>query len=148
MEIILKKDYKGLGYKNEVVEVAPGYARNFLIPKGFALYATESNKKVAAENIRQAQHKIAKRREEATGIAEKISKMTFVIKVKVGVKGAFFGNVNAQVIADAINAQTNYKVDRRDIKISSPLKKLGNHTVTIILFKDIKAEVNLNIIAE
>ena len=142
MEIILKKDYKGLGYKNEVVEVAPGYARNFLIPKGFALYATESNKKVAAENIRQAQHKIA------TGIAEKISKMTFVIKVKVGIKGAFFGNVNAQVIADAINAQTNYKVDRRDIKISSPLKKLGNHTVTIILFKDIKAEVNLNIIAE
>ena len=57
MEIILKKDYKGLGYKNEVVEVAPGYARNFLIPKGFALYATESNKKVAAENIRQAQHR-------------------------------------------------------------------------------------------
>lgn len=148
MEIVLKKDYKGLGYKNEVVEVAPGYARNFLIPKGFAAYATESNKKVAAENIRQAQHKIAKKREEAMGIAEKISKMTFVIKVKVGMKGTFFGNVNQQVIADAINAQTNYKIDRRDVKIGRSLKKLGNHTVTIILFKDIKAEVNLNIIAE
>ena len=74
--------------------------------------------------------------------------MTFVIKVKVGARGTFFGNVNQQVIADAINAQTNYKIDRRDIKIGRPLKKLGNHTVTVILFKDIKAEVNLNIISE
>lgn len=148
MEIILKKDYKGLGYKNEVVEVAPGYARNFLIPKGFALYATESNKKVAAENIRQAQHKIARKRQEAQGIAEKLSAMTFVVKVKVGMRGTFFGNVNQQVIADAINAQTNYKIDRRDIKIGRALKKLGSHTVTIVLFKDIKAEVNLNIISE
>lgn len=148
MEIVLKKDYKGLGYKNEVVDVAPGYARNFLIPKGFASYATESNKKIAAENIRQAQHKIAKRREEAIGIADKISKMTFIIKVKVGMKGTFFGNVNQQVIADAINAQTNYKIDRRDIKIGHPLKKLGNHTVSVVLFKDVKADVNLNIISE
>ncbi|MDR2402324.1 MAG: 50S ribosomal protein L9 [Cytophagales bacterium] len=148
MEIILKKDYKGLGYKNEIVEVAPGYARNFLIPKGFALYATDSNKKIVAENMRQAQHKIAKIREEATGIAEKISKMTFVVKVKIGGKGTFFGTVTQQVIADAINAQTNYKIDRRDIKIGSPLKKLGKHSVSVILFKDIKVDVCINIISE
>ena len=102
MEIILKQDVTGLGYKNDIVKVKPGYGRNYLIPNGVALIANESNKKVVAENVRQAAHKAAKVKLDAETLVAKIGELTIEIGTKAGESGKIFGAVTAVQVSDAL----------------------------------------------
>src|SRR5690606_9018998 len=102
MEVILKDDIKGLGYKNDTVNVKPGYGRNYLIPRGYAIIANSSNKKSVNENIRQAAHKAEKLKKDAVAISEKISNLSLVIPAKVGESGKIFGAVTVLQLSDSL----------------------------------------------
>src|SRR5688500_16162117 len=114
MEVILKEDINGLGYKNDIVNVKSGYGRNYLIPQGFAVIANTSNKKVVTENIKQASHKAEKIKTAASALAEAIGNSKLEIKAKVGESGKIFGKVTTLQISDALKAK-GYDVDRKKI---------------------------------
>lgn len=147
MEIILKTDIKGLGYKNDLVEVKPGYGRNYLIPQGFALLATGSNKKILAENIKQAAHKAEKIKTEAEGVALKIAEMTLEIKAKIGDSGKIFGKVTTLQISDAL-ATKGVEIDRKKISISGPVGGAGEFTAEIDLHREVKTNVKFVVVGE
>lgn len=146
MEIILKQDVDTLGHKDQIVNVKPGYANNFLIPQGFATAATTSAKKVLAENLKQQAHKEAKVVADATAVATKLAALNVVIKTKANEDGKIFGAVTTSDIAEAI-AKLGTEVDKRNIKVDA-IKHVGNFTATVKIYKDIKAEVNLTISAQ
>jgi large subunit ribosomal protein L9 len=147
MEIILKTDIKGLGYKNDLVEVKPGYGRNYLIPQGFAVLATGSNKKILAENIKQAAHKAEKIRTEAENIAAKISEMTLEIKAKIGESGKIFGKVTTLQISDALAAK-GVDIDRKKISITGPVDGAGEFTAEVDLHREVKTQVKFVVVGE
>ena len=147
MEIILKTDIKGLGYKNDLVSVKPGYGRNYLIPQGFAVLATGSNKKVLAENIKQAAHKAEKIKTEAENIAAKITETTLEIKAKIGETGKIFGKVTTLQISDAL-ATKGFEIDRKKIAITVPVDGAGEFTADIDLHREVKTQVKFVVIAE
>lgn len=149
MEIILKQDISGLGYKNDLVTVKDGYARNFLIPKGMAVVATESAKKVLAEVKKQQAYKEEKIRKEAEELAKVLEGVQLTIGVKASSKGKIFGSVNNIMIADAIKAQKNVEVDRKKIEINGDaIKEVGSYKATLKLHKDIAVELALDVKAE
>ncbi len=147
MEIILKEDIKGLGYKNDVVAVKPGYGRNFLIPKGAAIMATESAKKVVAENVKQAAHKAEKLKTDALSIAEKLAGVTIEIKAKVGESGKIFGAVTSLQLSDVLK-EKGFAIDRKKISFKGDVKEVGEYTATIDLHKEVKQELKFKVIAE
>ncbi|UZR93775.1 50S ribosomal protein L9 [Chondrinema litorale] len=147
MEIILKDDIKGLGYKDDVVTVKPGYGRNYLIPQGLAILATESNKKVLAENLKQASHKAEKVKTEAEAIANSIGDLELSIGAKAGESGKIFGAVTALQIADSLKAK-GFDIDRRKISFSSDIKMLGEYTVLLDLHKEVKKEITIKVVEE
>ncbi len=149
MEIILKKDVENLGYKDDIVTVKPGYARNLLIPQGFALAATASAKKMLEETLRQRSHKEAKVKEAATATAKKLEKAAVKIGAKVGEAGTkIFGSVNTIQIADALNAQ-GFDIDKRTIKIlGSQIKEVGTYQAEIRLHRDVTITMDFEVIAE
>ena len=149
MEIILKEDIENLGFKDELVTVKPGYARNFLIPQGKALAATSSNKKVWEENMRQRSHKEAKIKDEANITAQKLEKETIQVGAKVGEGGTkIFGSVNTIQLADSINKK-GHNVDKKNIKIlGSQIKEIGTYQAEIRLHKDITVSINFEVVAE
>lgn len=147
MEIILKQDVKNLGEKDDVVTVKPGYGRNFLLPKGMAVLATESNKKVLAENIRQAQFKQDKVKKDAEKIAEGLKDVSLTVGAKAGENGKIFGAVNALQIAEAIK-KLGFEVDRRKITFDSDVKFLGTYTANVNLHKEVKVQVPFEVVAE
>lgn len=136
MEVILQQDFKGLGYKHDLVTVKPGYGRNYLIPKGFATVANVANKKVALENAKQAAHKIAQRKQDAEAVAAKLGQLTVEVKVKTGEKGQIFGSVTPVQLAETLKAQ-GIIIDRRDISFDGPIKTLGIHKATIVLHQEV-----------
>jgi len=146
MEIILKTDIAGLGYKNDVVNVKPGYGRNYLIPQGFAVQATGSNKKVLAENIKQVAHKAEKVKLDALALAEAIGDVTLAIAAKVGESGKIFGRVTTIQISESLK-EKGFDVDRRKI-VFDDIKNIGTYEANINLFKDINATITLDVIAE
>lgn len=146
MEIILKQDVENLGHKDQIVNVRPGYANNFLIPQGFASAATASAKKILAENIRQGAHKEAKMVADATTIAEKLSTAVLNIAAKTSESGKIFGAITATQVADAILAK-GYEIDKRNVKIVDAIKTVGEYKATVKIYKDIKAEVTINVTA-
>lgn len=148
MEIILKQDIPNLGYENEVVKVKDGYARNYLIPKGMAIMANETNRKVLEEVQRQKAFKEKKLREEAETQAKLLDKLELTIGAKAGTSGKIFGSVNAIQIADAIK-EKGYEVDRKKIEVDGDaIKELGTYIAKVHLYKDIKAEVKFEVVAE
>jgi large subunit ribosomal protein L9 len=148
MEVILKQDVKNLGHRDEIVSVKPGYGRNFLIPQGFAILATEGNKKMLAESIRQRAHKEEKIRTEASNTAAKLAGLKIEVGAKVGESGKIFGSVNAIQVADAIRKH-GVEIDRKNISFDSEaIKNLGTYTAHIKLYKDIKADVEFEVVAE
>lgn len=147
MEVILKQDVQGLGYKNDVVKVKPGYGRNFLIPNGFALIANESNKKMIAENTRQAAHKAAKIKQDAESLAQKIGDLTVEIKTKAGETGKIFGAVTAIQVAEALKNR-GFEIDRKKVVLKESPKQLGTYTVTLDLHKEVKHEIKVNVTGE
>jgi len=147
MEIILKTDIKGLGYKNDLVSVKPGYGRNYLIPQGFAVLATGSNKKILAENIKQAAHKAEKIKTEAENIAAKIAETTLEIKAKIGDTGKIFGKVTTLQISDAL-ATKGFEIDRKKIAITVPVEGAGEFTADIDLHREVKTQVKFVVVGE
>lgn len=146
MEIILKEDIAGLGYKNDIVKVKDGYGRNYLIPQGKAVIATESAKKVLAENERQRAHKLAKIKADAEAQAAKLNGVKVVITAKVNEDGTIFGGVGAAQVAEALAAK-GFEVDRKAI-VAETVKSIGEYTATINLHKEVKAEVTFEVAAE
>lgn len=147
MEIILVKDIQGLGYKNDTVNVKPGYGRNYLIPQGLAIVANDSNRKKIDENIRQAAHKAEKIKKDAEALAEKIQKVSLELGAKVGESGKIFGAITTLQIADALK-EKGIEVDRRQISFPKDVKEVGEHVALIDLHKEVKQEVLFVVVAE
>ena len=147
MEVILKQDIQGLGYKNDIVKVKSGYGRNYLIPQGFALIANDSNKRLIAENIRQAAHKAAKLRQDAEALASKIGDLTLELGTKAGESGKIFGAITALQVADAMKAK-GLDIDRRKVVFKVQPKELGTYNVTLDLHKEVKHEIKVKVVAE
>jgi len=147
MEVILKTDIKGLGYKNDLVSVKPGYGRNYLIPQGFALLATSSNKRILEENIKQASHKAEKIKTEAEGLAAQLEKLTLEVKAKIGESGKIFGKVTTLQISDALAAK-GIDIDRKKISINTPVVGAGEYEAEVDLHREVKTNVKFEVVAE
>ena len=149
MEVILKQDVLNLGYSNEKVNVKPGYARNFLIPQGFAILATESNKKMLAETLKQKAHKESKIRQSAEDISESLKNITVKIGAKAAESGKIFGSVNAIQVAQALKEQFDIDIDRKKIHVDHEhIKELGHYKAKVHLHKDVQVEISLEVFAE
>ncbi len=148
MEIILKKDVEHLGYANDVVKVKEGYARNFLLPRGLAVSATESEKKQLAETMKQRSHKEAKIKAEAEKIAAGLTDKTLKIGAKAGENGKIFGSVNTIQIADAIRA-LGFEVDRKNIKLKGDaIKALGKYEAEVVFHRDVIKTIPFEVVEE
>jgi len=149
MEVILKQDVPNVGYANDKINVKPGYARNYLIPKGLAILATETNKKILAENLKQKAFKAEKIKMSAEDLAKSLKNITVKIGAKAAESGRIFGSVNALQIAQALKDQFNFDVDRKKIHVDQEhIKELGNYKATINLHKEIQIEINFEVFAE
>ena len=149
MEIILKQDIANLGYKNEIVTVKDGYARNYLIPNKMAILATERNRKMLAEEIRQQAHKEEKIKNEAMDKAKALEGLKLTIGAKADATGKIFGSVNSIQIANAIKEACNIEVDRKQIVLNEDaVKELGSYKAKIKLHKDVQAEIEFEVVAE
>lgn len=148
MEVILKKNVDKLGYANEIVNVKPGYGRNFLIPQGYAVLATASAKKAHEEVMRQKSHKEAKMLAEAQELAAKIANVTVSIATKAGENGKIFGSVNTVQLADALR-KAGYDIDRKSLKIKDePIKDLGTFEAEANLYKGVKQSFKFEVVSE
>ncbi len=145
MEVILKEDIKGLGYKNDQVTVKGGYGRNYLIPKGLALVASESNKKRISENVKQASHKAAKIKQDAEALAQSIGEVVLEISSKAGENGKIFGAVTALQISEALKIK-GIEVDRKKITFKTPVKTLGDYQAVIDLHREVQHEVSFKVV--
>ncbi|MDE6301627.1 MAG: 50S ribosomal protein L9 [Muribaculaceae bacterium] len=147
MKIILKEDVRGLGYKDDVVEVKDGYGRNFLIPTGKAVVATPSALKVLAENQRQRAHKIAQIKADAEAAAAALEGVALTIGAKTSATGTIFGSVNAIQIAEALE-KLGHNVDRKLIILKDNIKEVGKYTATVQFHKEVAVEVPFEVVAE
>lgn len=149
MEIILKQDITNLGYKNDIVNVKPGYARNFLVPQGLAIVATERNRKILAEEMRQQAHKAEKIKNEALEMAKALEGLKLTIGAKASESGKIFGSVNNIQIANAIKEANNLEIDRKQITLNEEnIKELGEYQAKIRLHKEVVVEVPFTVVAE
>jgi large subunit ribosomal protein L9 len=148
MEIILLQDLTNLGHKDDVIKVRNGYGRNYLIPQGFAILATESAKKMHTENMRQRAHKEQKKRTDALAIAAKLGSVELKIGAKTSTTGKIFGSVNTIQIAEALIGK-GFEVDRKNITLSEDaIKEIGSFKATVKIYKDIKAEISFEVYSE
>ena len=149
MKVILKHDVDKLGYANEIVKVKNGYARNYLIPKGFAIMLTPSSEKEHAELVRQKSYKEEKIRKDSETLAKALENMVVKVGAKAGTSGKIFGSVNAIQIAEAIKEQFNYDIDRKKIVVDGEsVKELGTYDAKINIYKDIKVDIKFEVFAE
>lgn len=148
MELILKKNVDKLGFKDEVVNVKPGYGRNFLIPQGYATLATESAKKAHAEVMKQRAHKESKIKDEATAIATKLENLVVKVAAKAGENGKIFGSVSTVQLSDALKA-AGIEIERKSLKIvNEPIKEVGAFEAIAILHKDVKQNFKFEVVAD
>jgi large subunit ribosomal protein L9 len=146
MELILKEDVINLGYKDDIVKVKDGYGRNYLIPTGKAVIASESAKKVLAENLRQRAHKLAKIKADAEALAAKFEGVSLTIATKVSATGAVYGSVGAIQIAEEL-AKLGLEIDRKIIVVSA-VKEVGSYEATVKLHKEVTVKVPFTVVAE
>ena len=146
MEIILKEDIIGLGYKNDIVDVKRGYGRNYLIPKGKAVIASESAKKVLAEDMKQQAHKLAAKKAEAEKKAAALENVALEISVKVSATGVTYGSVTAATVAEELEKK-GFDVDRKIITMRD-IKKVGEYEATIHFHKEVEVKVPVTVVAE
>ena len=147
MEVILTQDVKNLGEKDDIVSVKPGFGRNYLIPQGHATLATESARKVLAENIKQAQFKQEKIKKDADAVATKLEGIILSIGAKAGESGKIFGAVNTIQVADALK-KLGFEVDRRRITFETDVKFVGDYIANLNLHKEVKVKVPFTVVAE
>jgi large subunit ribosomal protein L9 len=149
MKVILKQDVQGLGYTNEIVKVKEGYARNYLLPQGYAITLTTSSEKQLNESLKQKAFKEEKIRKEAETLAKALESITLKIGAKAGTSGKIFGSVNNLQIAEAIKDQFNYSIDRKKIIVDGEsIKELGTYTAKVNLHKEIKVDLKFEVFAE
>ena len=146
MEIILREDIIGLGFKNDIVNVKSGYGRNYLIPTGKAVIASPSAKKILAENLKQQAHKLAAIKAEAEKKAEALSGVALTITAKVGATGVTYGSVSTAHVADEL-AKLGHEVSRKII-VMRDIKKVGDYVATVHFHKDVIVEIPVKVIAE
>ena len=146
MELILKEDVINLGYKDDIVKVKDGYGRNYLIPTGKAVIASESAKKVLAENLRQRAHKLAKIKADAEALAAKFEGVSLTIATKVSATGAVYGSVGAIQIAEELG-KLGLEIDRKIIVVSA-VKEVGSYEATVKLHKEVIVKVPFTVVAE
>jgi large subunit ribosomal protein L9 len=148
MEIILKQDVEHLGHKDELVNVKNGFARNFLIPRKLAIEASEANKKMLTEMVKQRRHKEEKLKKEAEAIAAKLSKEVVKVGAKAGAEGKIFGSVTSLQLANALMA-LGYQVDRKSVSLKDDhVKNLGTYQANVKLHKEVTTTVNFEVVAE
>lgn len=148
MEIILKQDISSLGHKDDIVIVKNGYARNYLIPQGFAINATPQAKKMHVETIKQRAHKEEKLRNEAKSLAEKMKDLKLTIGAKTSTKGKIFGSVNTIQLAEGLKDK-GFDIDRKNITIKEDLiKEVGSYKAKVKLYKEIQVEIDFEIVSE
>ena len=146
MEIILKEDIIGLGYKNDIVNVKNGYGRNYLIPTGKAVIASASAKKILAENLKQQAHKLAAILAAAEKEAEALNGVALTIEAKVSSTGALYGSVTAATVAEEL-AKKGIEVDRKKI-LMKDIKTVGEYAATVVFHKQVKVEIPVTVLAE
>lgn len=144
MEVILRQDVEKLGSRGDVVKVANGYARNFLLPKQLAVHATESNKKIVAQEKEAGLRREAKEQGDAQQLAQLMTGVSVTIARRAGENDQLFGSVTAQDIATALEQQ-NYHIERRNIQLADPIRTLGEHKVTIRLHKNVTTDVAVHV---
>ncbi len=147
MEVILKKDIHNLGYKNDIVTVKNGYGRNYLIPQGIAILATESAKKMHAENMKQRAHKEEKIKNEALELAKQLEDVALTLGAKTSSTGKIFGSVNNIQIAEAL-AEKGFEVDRKLISIKEAVKEVGKYTANVKLHREVKVDIDFEVVSE
>jgi large subunit ribosomal protein L9 len=148
MKIILRQDIEKLGQKNDILTVKTGYARNYLIPRGLAIQATDSAIKIHNENLKQRAHKEEKIKNEAEKLAQKLAGVKLVIGAKVSSAGKIFGSVNTIQLAEALNAK-GYEIDRKNILLGEDsIKEVGNYKAVVKLHRDVKVDIEFEVVAE
>ena len=147
MELILIEDVAGLGYKNDIVSVKKGYGRNYLIPQGKAVIASESARKVLAENLKQRAHKLAKIKADAEELAAKLAPVALTIATKVSATGTIFGAVGNIQIAEAL-AKLGFEIDRKTIVVKDTVKEVGSYKAIVKLHKEVSVEIPFEVVAE
>jgi large subunit ribosomal protein L9 len=147
MEIILKEDVTGLGYKDDVLTVKDGYGRNFLIPQGKGIVATPSAKKILAENLKQRAHKLAQMKKDAEALAAKLNGLSLTIGAKVSTTGKIFGSVGPIQVSEALE-KAGFELDRKTIVIKDAVKEVGTYTATIKLHREVSVEIAFEVVAE
>jgi large subunit ribosomal protein L9 len=148
MEVILKTNIEKLGAKDEVVNVKPGYARNYLIPRGYAVVATESARKMLAENLKQRSHKESRILADAQSLAEKLSALTLTIATKASDTGKIFGSINTIQLSEAF-AKEGHNIDRKSISmLEEHIKMIGSYEARVKLHKEVSATVKFEVVSE
>ena len=147
MDVILREDIDKLGARGQVVHVAAGYARNFLLPKKMAVAATESNKKIVEQERQSHLRKEAKQKDEATDLGKMLNGVTVTISQKAGENEQLFGSVTSKDVAEALEMQ-HFTIDRRKIQLDDPIKQLGEHKLAVRLHRNVTAEVTVNVVRE
>ena len=147
MEVILREDIDKLGNRGQVVKVAPGYARNFLLPKRLAVMANDSNKKIVEQERQAHLRKDAKLQSEAEDLSKLLNGVTVTIRQKAGENDQLFGSVGSKDVAEAL-ALSHFNVDRRKVQLDDPIKQLGEYKVPVRLHKNVIAEVTVVVAKE
>jgi large subunit ribosomal protein L9 len=147
MEVILREDIEKLGNRGQVVKVAPGYARNFLLPKRLAVPATESNKKIIEQERQAHLRKEAKQLSDAQDLSKLMAGVSVTISQKAGENDILFGSVTAKDIAEALERQ-GYKIERRNIHLAEPIKQLGEHRVPVRLHREVTVDIPVTVTRE
>ena len=148
MEVILREDIEKLGHRGEVVKVAPGYARNFLLPKRLAVTATTANKKIVDQERAAYLRREAKVKDEAADLAKMMSGVTLTIARKAGEEGHLFGSVTAQDIVDAIQEARGIRIDRRDVHLDEPIRTVGTRMVEVEVTTGVIATVKTMVVEQ
>lgn len=147
MEVILREDIDNLGHRGDLVNVAPGYARNFLLPKRLAVAASESNKKIVEQERQAALRRDAKDIADAQELAKVMSSVSLTVSQKAGENDQLFGSVTAKDVAELLEKQ-GYKIERRNVQLEEPIKTLGEHKVTVRLHREVSLEIPVNVTKE
>jgi large subunit ribosomal protein L9 len=148
VKIILKQDVENLGYAGEIKQVAPGYYRNFLLPRGLAVEATKGQIRALEVSATSHSAKVAKAKTQSNALADKIEAASISIQVRLGEQGRIYGSVTNKDIAETLLEQTGISVDRHDIELPEPLKSIGEHTVPIKLEQGIEANLRVTLVPE
>jgi len=147
MQVILLEDIQNLGYKDDVITVKDGYGRNYLLPQKKAVIATESAKKILAENLKQRAHKLEKVKQDAEALAQKLDGVSLTIGAKTSSTGTIFGSVSNIQIAEALD-KLGYQIDRKMIVIKEAVKEVGNYKATLRLHKEVSVEIPFEVVSE